>query len=81
MYLVLILRSMRVFVKTLTGKTIVIGTDPEETVLDVKCKITEQEGFPADRQRMVFAGNQLEDSRTLSDCLIVHDATIYMTLE
>jgi ubiquitin len=79
----LILRSrgnMEIFAKTLTGKTITLDVKSSDSIEHVKMKIQDKEGIPPDMQRLVFSGEEREDSRTLAECNIKNGSVVHLVL-
>lgn len=72
--------TKQVFIKTLSGKTITLEVKDSDTIQSIKDKIKDIEGIPAEQQRLVFNGKQLEDNNTIADYGIQADSSIHLVL-
>ena len=69
----------QIFVKHLTGKTMMLEANPSDTIEIIKVKIHDKEHIPPDEQQLIFAGMQLKyEDHTLSDYNIKIGDTIYL---
>ena len=71
----------QLFVKTFTGKTITLGFKDEDMIEDIKDQIRRKEGVPPDQQRLIYAGQQLHDGKTMLDYKIQKESTVHMVLK
>lgn len=71
---------MHVTIKSLTGKFFDLLVDPNDSIQDVKQKITDREGVPPSEQRLIFSRQTLDDDLTLSDYNIQPNSVISLVI-
>ncbi len=71
---------MQIFIKTLTGRTVTIEVDAEDTIAQVKQKFYDKAAVPVQEQRLLYGANQLEDEKKVQDYCIQKDSTLHLVL-
>ncbi|KAM3146747.1 Ubiquitin-60S ribosomal protein L40 [Paramecium bursaria] len=75
------IKQMNIFVKTQTGKTLILHVEQTDTIENVKAKITQQLGIPICQQRLITQGKLLENEIKLSDYKIEPDITFILIIQ
>ncbi|MBA3238103.1 MAG: hypothetical protein H0T62_07115 [Parachlamydiaceae bacterium] len=70
--------SMPIYVKTLTGATLLVDAKPQDSIDNIKQKIQDISGVPPDQQSMKFKGKYIQDGKTLSNYNIVAFQVIHL---
>ncbi len=75
------LMAMQIFIRLVAeSRTITLAVEASDSIEQVKAQIEQREGFPAEFQRLVSAGKQLEDGRTLADYNVQPESTLFLLL-
>ena len=72
---------MQIFVKTPTRKTITLEVEPSDTIETITFKILDKEGIPIELQKLIFAGKQLNNDKTLADYNISRESTLELIVK
>ena len=72
--------SFQIFVKSINGKSRTLDVNTTDTIASIKQQMAEKEGVAAEEQRLIFAGKNLDDTKTLQDYNISAESTIHLVL-
>lgn len=59
--------DIEISIRTQTGKNFSVKVHPNENILSIKTKLQNKEGIPPEQQRLIFAGRELDEYRTLNE--------------
>ena len=71
---------MQLLIQTPGGRTVTVHADADEDVYSVKAKLWVKVGVPTPQQRLIFAGQQLQDGCTLRGCGIHENSSLRLLL-
>lgn len=69
---------MRIYIRIVHGKILELEVDPRNTLASLKVAIEDYEGIPAKQQRLIFAGKEYEDEKSISDINIGPDTSFHL---
>lgn len=71
---------MLISLRTLDGNSFELNVEVNDSIYEVKEKIFTQEGLYLEYLKLIFAGKQLEDQRTVRSYGIQKNSTIYIIM-
>jgi ubiquitin len=71
---------MEIYVRTQSGKQLIIEVERTDRIEDVKRQIQDREGIPPDQQRLIFEGRQIEDGNILRDYDVEDESELHLVL-